>query len=98
MTAVSEVSKLAKLRAKTDQDLVQIMGNALELGIRCASAAQDAAGPLHSRARAIYANTLMLLPAIEDLRERRRLENKLEQLRESLDRLVPARAASSSAF
>lgn len=97
MTAVSEVSKLAELRAKTDRDLVRILANALELGVQCASAAPDSASPLYGRAKAIYANAVQLIPAVEDRTRRQRLENKLDQLRNSLDRLAPARAASSSA-
>jgi hypothetical protein len=34
MTATAQISKLAELRAKTDQELVSIIDNALEVG-RC---------------------------------------------------------------
>ncbi len=97
MTAVSEVSKLAELRAKTDRDLVCVIANALELGVQCASAAPHCVSPLYRRARAIYANAVQLLPAVEDRTRRQRLESKLDQLRDSLDKLAPARVASSSA-
>ncbi len=97
MTAVSEVSKLAKLRAKTDRGLVHVIANALELGVQCASAAPDCASPLYSRAKAIYANAVQLLPGVEDQAKRQRLENKLDQLRDSLDKLVSGRTVSSSA-
>ena len=33
----------------------------------------------------IYANTVMLVSKVEDLRERRRLEGKLKQLRDNLE-------------
>jgi hypothetical protein len=97
MTAVSEVSKLAELRAKTDRDLVRVIANALEVGVQCASAAPDCASPLYARAKAIYANAVQLMPAVEDTARRQRLEKKLDQLRDSLAKLAPARAASSSA-
>jgi hypothetical protein len=98
MTAVGELCKLAELRAKTDRDLTILLANAIELGIRFASAALGTAGPLRDRADAIHYKVLMLLPALEDEYERRRLTGKLERLRDYLDRSAPARAASSSAF
>jgi len=77
-----ELSKLAELRVKTDMDLVWIIGNAVELGIRLVSA--DSA-PLHGKATDLYADALMLLTKVEDMRERRRLGERLGRLREALD-------------
>ena len=88
MTAMTQLSKLAELRAKTDQDLVSIIDNALEVGLLIAATDPhvDSAAQLHGRAEEISADTLMLIPKIEDVSERRRLEGKLNRLRESLDR------------
>lgn len=88
MSATAPLSKLAELRAKTDQDLVRIIDNAMEVGFLLVATDRhvDSAKQLHGRAEEIYANSLMLLPKVEDVNERRRLEGRLNQLRESLDR------------
>ncbi len=88
MSATAELSKLAELRAKTDQDLMRIIDNALEVGLLLAATDThvDSAMQLHGRAEEIHADTLMLIPKIEDVSERRRLEDRLELLRERLDR------------
>ena len=98
MTAVSETTKLAELRAKTDRELARIVANALELGVQCASATGTQAGPLRDKAADLYANATMLLCKVEKLSERRRLERKSAQLRALLDRPAMARPASCSAF
>ena len=99
MSARAQVSKLAELRAKTDRQLVSIIDNALDLGLLLAAneADLDPAGVLHRRAADIYADTVMLVEKVEDVRERRRLEEKLRQLRHALDSQVRLRAAGSSA-
>ena len=94
MTALSQMYKLAELRARTDRDLVYIVGNALELGIQCASAAMGARGALRAKAEDIYANALMLLPKIENVSERRKLSDKALRMRELLDGSTIVRAAS----
>ena len=88
MSATAQLSKLAELRAKRDRDLVGIIDNALEVGLLLAANEPDVdpVGVLHRRAADIYADTVMLMQKVEDLRERRRLEEKLGQLRKSLDR------------
>ena len=85
---MSATSKLAELRAKTDRDLVSIIDHALEVGLLLAANETDVdpAGVLHRRAADIYANTLMLASKVEDVGERRRLEGRLRQLREILER------------
>ncbi len=87
MSATAQLSKLAELRAKTDQDLVSIIDNALEVGLLIAATEThvDSARPFPGRAEEIYANTVMLVSKVEDLRERRRLEGKLKQLRDNLE-------------
>ena len=87
MTATPQSSKLTELRAKTDRDLVRIIDNALEVGLLLAANEPDVdpAGVLHRRAADIYADTVMLASKVEDVGERRRLEEKLRQLRETLE-------------
>ena len=87
MSATAQLSKLAELRAKTDQDLVSIIDHVLEVGLLLGATNMpvDSAEPLHGRAEGMYANTLTLLPKVEDVSERRRLEGRLNQLRERLD-------------
>ena len=84
---MSPTSKLAELRAKTDRELVSIIHNALEVGLLLAANEPDVdpVGVLHRRAADIYANTLMLASKVEDVGERRRLEGKLRELRETLE-------------
>ena len=96
MTVISKLSKLAELRARTDRDLVRILASTLELGIRFASPFLGSDGPLRARAERIYANAEALVPTIEDAAQRRRLENKLAQLREFLYTETRAQAVTST--
>jgi hypothetical protein len=86
--SATQLSKLAELRAKTDRELVSIIDNALEVGLLLAANEPDVdpAGVLHDRAADVYADTVMLVERVENGWERRRLEEKLRQLRQSLDR------------
>jgi hypothetical protein len=61
MSATAQQSKLAELRAKTDQDLVNITDTAVEVGLLLAANEfrVDPAGVLHRRAADIYAVTAM---------------------------------------
>jgi hypothetical protein len=97
MTARSESSKLAQLRAKTDPDLAAIIDNALDLGLPLAAneADVDPAGVLHDRAADIYADTVMLVAVVEDVQERRRLEAKLRQLRDTSARQAQVQMAGA---
>jgi len=99
VSAKSESSRLAELRAKTDRDLAAIIDNALELGLLLAANSPDVdrEGVLRRRAADIYADTVMLVPRVEDARTCRRLEEKLRQLRAALDRHVQVWTAGSSA-
>jgi hypothetical protein len=98
MTATAQQSKLAELRARTDRDLVRIIDNALEVALLLAANEPDVdpAGGLHRRAADIYADAVMLVEKVEDVREQRRLEGKLRQLRNALDRQVQVQKASAS--
>lgn len=97
MTAVAQISKLSELRAKTDQDLVILTGNALEVGIQSAVAAANKPGPLHERARSIYATSLSLLSKIENIKERSLLESRARHLQELLDYSRVAKTAACTA-
>ena len=79
MSSASTASKLAQLRVKTDQELCQIIDNELE-------SALNSREPQRIRAETAYAEAVKLLPKVDDLRERRRLNNKLVRVRESLER------------
>ena len=86
MNSTLEVFKLAELRAKTDRELVAIIDTELELGLRFA--------PGHLRAKIAYANARNLLPKVEDLTQRRRLEAKLK--RQVQETVAAERTASTS--
>jgi len=88
MSAPAQLSKLAELRAKTDRDLVWLIVNAVGLGLLLAANERDVdpVGELHRRAADIYADTVILVDKVENVRERLWLEGRLEQLRESLER------------
>ena len=66
---------------------MSIIDNALEVGLLLAANEPDGdpVGVLHRRAADIYADTVMLVVAVENVQERRRLEEKLRQLRKALD-------------
>jgi len=93
MSATAQLSKLAELRAKTDRELVRIIGKALDLGLMIAptNTHGESAKRLHARAQEIYADTLMLIPKVEDVGERRRLERSGRVLRERLERRLEGR-------
>jgi hypothetical protein len=75
MTSTINLSKLAEIRMRTDRDLVRIIDHELELGLHSQISAAKA-----------WAAASKLLPAVEDLAERRRLEKKLAQLEGALSR------------
>ena len=93
MSGTAERSKLAELRVKTDQQLAEIIDSVLELGLHFARLAEgtksansfDAGPPAYVSADKAWSEALTLLPKVDDLTERRRLERKLKQLREALD-------------
>ena len=95
MSATAPLSKLAELRAKTDEDLVRIIDNGVEAGLLLAANEPDVdpVGVLHRKAADIYADTVMLMQKVENVGERRRLQEKLRQLRKSLDRRLQVQTA-----
>jgi methionyl-tRNA synthetase len=94
MTDVSQFSKLAELRRKTDQELVGLLGDGLELGFHLArvaaetnNAATDSAKSF-AQAEDVHAEISKLLHKVDDAIERRHLEKKLNELCDALDRQV----------
>jgi hypothetical protein len=81
-------SKLAELRAKTDQDLVSLIDDALQVGLLLSAGEPDGdrADVLHHRAAHIYTDTMMLVEKVENARERWRLEEELREFRQNLER------------
>jgi hypothetical protein len=86
---ISEHAKLAELRAKTDRQLIRLVSNDLELGLKLAanSSCQDRepAGERRARAERACAEAGKLLPKVYSLSERLRLEKKLSELRATLE-------------
>jgi len=80
MSSVSAFSKLAELRAKTDQDLIKLIDDQLNHSFRVALTASVTASKVYAEAR-------KLTDKVEDPGERRRLESKLSHLRKTLDSL-----------
>ena len=80
MSSATVHSKLAELRAKTDQELVRLIDDQLNLGFRVALTEPATAAKVYAEAR-------KLTDKVEDPGERRRLESKLSQLRQTLDGL-----------
>ena len=93
MSKISNVSKLAELRARTDRQLIQIINSELERGLQLAlqaaetkSAYQFGVTELHdAEAEKACAYALSLVSKVDDTNERLRLETKLLRLRAALD-------------
>ena len=98
MLATPQSSKLAQLRAKTDQDLVALIDNALDLGLLLTANEPDVdpVGVLRRRAADIYADSVMLVAVVENVRARQRLQGRLTQLRVALDRQVRVQRLGAS--
>ena len=96
---MNRLSKLAELRAKTDRELATLINNAIELGLSATVSLRNFtfAEPSRIRAENAYAEAARLLPKVDDVRERQRLERKLRQLREALNEPRNVRVLSSSA-
>jgi len=85
-----------QLRIKTDRQLIQLVNDALALGVGEARHALRSADALasaedhHRRAARAYAEAARLIPLIADLpaHERNRLEANLAHLRDMLDGLM----------
>jgi len=93
MTKISNMSKLARLRAKTDRQLIKIINNELERGLHLALLAAETNSaydfgdtePPDAEAEKACAYALSLVSRVDDTNERQRLEGKLLRLRAALD-------------
>ena len=89
---ISNVSKLAELRAKTDRQLIQIINNELERGLHLALLAAETKSAYHfgvtelhdAEAEKACASALTLVSRVDNTNERQRLESKLLRLRAAL--------------
>jgi hypothetical protein len=89
MKDVSQFSKLAELRRKTDQELIGLLSDGLDLAFHLA---QGAGAKSYEQAEDVHAQISKLLHKVDDVAERRRLEKKLQELRETLDQLTFSQA------
>lgn len=95
MNSRPESTKLVELRSKTDRQLVAFITSRLDFGLNYARLVADpesdsnwtSAEAFQATAAKAYDEVRALLPWVNDVTkaERRRLESKLEQLRELLD-------------
>jgi hypothetical protein len=88
MRNASEVVTFASLRAKTDRDLIALIGSALERGFDLVEQDRAEAGRAHAEA----VKLLQVVYGPSDS-ERRRLERKLAELRSALDGVPYARGS-----
>jgi hypothetical protein len=94
---MAELSKFDELRIKTEWQLVQLINNELERGVRDARRALSSADTWavaeesYLRAKAAYAEAslLILLIAVIPEDERTRVESRLEHLKGMLEALSP---------
>jgi hypothetical protein len=96
MGSTSEFAKLAQLRAKTDRQLVTLIGHQVE---RSLGVARSYERPEQYRAVAekTYVEARKLISQVYNLNERLRLEAKLGELRRTLDGLTQGGTGQYSA-
>ena len=92
MSDRSRESKLAELRAKTDEDLADVIHRELASGIELASA-NDFDSADHASAEQTYAIATKLLITLADPAAVAALHLKSSQLRKAIDKRVQARPA-----
>ena len=95
MNSRSELTKLIELRSKTDRQLLALITSRLDAGLNYArlvtspdpEVSWTSSETFQASAARAYDEVCALLPWVSDVTraERRRLESKLEQLRELLD-------------
>ena len=85
-----EIFKLSELRAKTDRELLAVIGTELNRGLVIASVAATRESPLYQHASKSLDRITKLLPTIfvADLNERKALEANIKEMQRALD-LVP---------
>jgi len=88
MNTASIQLKLAQLRMKTDQELALVIDKSLESALHLL----DLGGQQRLRAQKSCDEAVRLLPIVDNLRERRRLQSKLAQVRQRMDRVSAAQA------
>ena len=90
-----EIFKLSELRAKTDRELLAIIGTELNRGLLIASVAATRESPLYRHASKSLDRITKLLPTMSgvDHNERKMLEANIKEMRRALDQ-VPERAYS----
>ena len=92
---MAELSKFDELRIKTGKQLVELINNELDLGIRDARQALKtadtpaAAEKCYLRAKRAYAEVSLLIPLVAEITEdeRNRVETRLEHLQGLLEAL-----------
>ena len=87
MREKSRQSKLAELRAKTDQDLAGVIDGELGVGIALTTA-NDFDSADHASAEQAYASAMKFLPKLDDPAEVAALERKTKRLRKAIDQRV----------
>jgi len=90
MTDRSRESKLAELRAKTDEDLAEVIHRELASGIELASANDFDAGD-HASAEQAYAIAMKFLATLADPAAVAALHLKSSQLRKAIDERIQAK-------
>jgi hypothetical protein len=94
---MAELSRFDKLRLRTEEQLIQLIDNELDRGIRDARHALRSAGTwaiteeLYHRAQRSYAEVSRLIPLAAEISEDERsaMESRLEDLRRMLAPLEP---------
>ncbi|HLK68561.1 MAG TPA: hypothetical protein VKU19_34245 [Bryobacteraceae bacterium] len=94
MSSISNDAKLARLRAKTNEDLVRYLTRELNLGVRLAAEADDQS---LRRAEESYSEIARLLPLVSSLdrSEQSRIEARFQRLRDILDAQISWRTHRS---
>ncbi len=86
-------SKLAELRAKTDQQLLSVILRELDRALPMAKAAVSKASPLYIRAEKAYAKVKPLVPTVVAVSDENRahLEKRVNEVRVALERAASSR-------
>jgi hypothetical protein len=92
MSDTSRQSKLAELRAKTDEDLADVIHRELAVGIALATT-NDFDSADHATAEQAYAMAMKFLETLDDPSELAALHQKSTQLRKAIDERAQARPA-----
>ncbi len=84
---MSNETKLAELRSKTDRELLVLIRRELERGIALANVAAGSGSPFHGQAEQTYRKVCLLLLKSPEMNrgERARIEATLRELRSLLD-------------